>query len=142
MFVNSSSDDEEVMIVAAILTEDESKKKRKRSTWIHPINRKRLNLGEFHHLFNDLKEDENKFFQYFRMSPTKFSELGDILEHELTFQNTSFRRAVSKEERLAVALRLVINNYFKSSLLKKISSSKKLKIIVIPRKKKFFLDNI
>ncbi|XP_030749371.1 protein ALP1-like [Sitophilus oryzae] len=73
--------------------------------WVHPINQKRAELGEFHHLFNDLKEDEKKFFQYFRMSHNKFLELLDILEPDLSFQNSSFRRAISKEERLAVALR-------------------------------------
>lgn len=101
----NSSSDEEIIVVAALLAEEETKKKRKRSMWIHPINQKRAKLGEFQHLFEDLKEDEKKFFQYFRMSPNKFSELLDILEPELTFQNSSFRRAISKEERLAVALR-------------------------------------
>lgn len=106
MYVCSSSDDEEVIVVAAFLAEEEKQHiKKKRSMWVHPINQKRANFGEFHHLFNDLKEDETKFFQYFRMSPTKFSELLDTIGSELTLQNTSFRRAISKEERLAVALR-------------------------------------
>ncbi|CAG9823797.1 unnamed protein product [Phaedon cochleariae] len=101
MYVSSSSDDEDI-VVAALLAEGE----KKRRMWVHPINQKRANLGEFHHLFSDLREDEHKFFQYFRMSPSKFSELLNILEPALTFQNTPFRRAISKEERLAVALKV------------------------------------
>lgn len=101
----SSSSDEEVIVAAFLAEEEEKKTKRKRSMWVHPINQKRAQLGEFHHLFKDLKEDEKKFFQYFRMSTKKFFDLLDILEPDLTFQNSSFRRAISKEERLAVALR-------------------------------------
>ena len=35
--------------------------------WVHPINAKRDACGEFHHLFVDLKSDEERFKSYFRM---------------------------------------------------------------------------
>lgn len=104
-----SSEDEEVFVVAALLCEEDDDKnaESKRKFWVHPINKKRRLLGEFHHLFPDLERDHCKFFQYFRMSRMKFQELLDIICPALTFQNTTFRRAVSPEERLAVCLRYV-----------------------------------
>lgn len=63
--VTEVTDGEEEIVVVALLTEEkEENKKKKRSMCVHPINERRANLGQFHHLLNDLKEDEKKFFQY------------------------------------------------------------------------------
>ena len=48
------------------------KEKRKRKWWTHPINSSRLLQGAFYTLYSNLKADEEKFFIYFRMSPTIF----------------------------------------------------------------------
>ncbi|KAB0803165.1 hypothetical protein PPYR_00135 [Photinus pyralis] len=104
---SSDSSDEELMVVVSALEAEENEKKRKRKMWVHPINMKRSTLGEFHHLFQDLQRDEIKFFQYFRMSAPKFAECVNLLESQLTLENTTFRKAISKEERLAVTLRFL-----------------------------------
>ena len=52
------------------------RKKRKarliRRHWVHPINLNRPVFGEFHHLFNELKDDQERFTQYTRMSTDSF----------------------------------------------------------------------
>lgn len=104
-----SSCEEDVLSVGLLLCDEEEEEEeimqRKRSFWVHPINQKRRRLGEFYHLYPDLEKDPKKYFQYFRMTQCKFSELLDIIRPHLEYQNTKFRRAVSPEERLAVCLR-------------------------------------
>ncbi|XP_046388828.1 uncharacterized protein LOC124157837 [Ischnura elegans] len=39
----------------------------------HPINQVRQDLGEYHHLFSQIKEYPDKFQEYMRMSPETFS---------------------------------------------------------------------
>jgi hypothetical protein len=43
--------------------------------WVHPINARREEVGLFYNLFNDLRNDKNKFFSYFRMSSASFDVL-------------------------------------------------------------------
>jgi len=38
----------------------------------HDIFQSRYQLGEFHYLYNELRRDSTKFFQYCRMSPSPF----------------------------------------------------------------------
>jgi len=40
--------------------------------WVHPINARREEVGLFNTLFNDLRNYENNFFNYFRMSKDSF----------------------------------------------------------------------
>ena len=73
-----SSSEEDILFVGSLLCdveEEEEITKRKRSFWVHPINQKRCHLGEFYHLYPDLEKKQKKYFQYFRMSQRKFSEL-------------------------------------------------------------------
>lgn len=102
--------DEDVVVVGLILGEEEEERKRKRKArfWIHNINRKRLGFGEFHTLFPDLVEDDDKFFQYFRMTHEKFECLLRYLEESLFRHDTNFRCPVKPKERLAVCLRQVL----------------------------------
>ena len=54
---NSSSDDE------LIALENTHARLNFRKEGVHPINRKRREYGEYHHLFIELKKDNQKFFE-------------------------------------------------------------------------------
>ena len=43
--------------------------KRKHRFWIHPILNERKEYGAFYHLVRELELDEEKYIEYFRMSP-------------------------------------------------------------------------
>ena len=73
--------------------------------WVHNICLSREEEGEYQTLFKHLKMDDTKFFQYFRMSYGKFSELLTLIEGDMLKQDTTFRRAISPEERQAATLR-------------------------------------
>lgn len=72
---------------------------------MHPINLKRKELGAFYSLFGQLREDEKKFFNYFRMSISSFDELHHKLERFLQHKDTFMRECIHPKEMLAVTIR-------------------------------------
>ncbi|KAG8295122.1 hypothetical protein J6590_087519 [Homalodisca vitripennis] len=105
----SSSSDEETAVVALTLAAEEDDlpqvSRKKRRFLVHSIIAARNSEGQYHTLFPRLKNDNVRFFRYFRMSYEKFMELLHIIEPELKRCDTTFRRSISPEERLAVTLR-------------------------------------
>lgn len=83
---------------------EERKREKKRKYWVHPILQERTHLGEFHHLHNKLREDSDKFFEYYRMSAETFHYILDGICPSIS-KWSNFREVVSPEERLAVTLR-------------------------------------
>ena len=82
--------------------------KRKRKTgliWVHSINQRREEVGDFYTLFPELRNDEEKFFNYFRMSISSFDELHNLLENHTQRKNTRLRNCIQPVEMLAITLR-------------------------------------
>ncbi|XP_045482780.1 putative nuclease HARBI1 [Harmonia axyridis] len=72
----------------------------------NPLISQRLLVGAFVTLFNQLRDDETKFFNYFRMSSRTFDELLAKLHDKLL--RCSYRRLpISPAERLMVTLRFL-----------------------------------
>ena len=76
-----------------------------RRWWVHPLNQKRSNLGEYHHMMPDMRDDEEKFFRYLRMEFKPFDELLQKVAARIQRENTNFRSCIEPEERLVVTLR-------------------------------------
>lgn len=95
----------EQIIAALIFHRRRKRKRRDRVHWVHPINQRREEVGLFCTLFQDLRNDELKFFNYFRMSMGSFDELHDKLKNVLQRQNTQFRNCIQPIEMLAMTLR-------------------------------------
>lgn len=81
------------------------KKKKERRYWVHPMVSARLMKGAFSTLFIDLRDDEVKFFNYFRMSHKSFDELAARIGDVIRGQDTNMRTAIGVVEMLAVTLR-------------------------------------
>lgn len=75
-----------------------------REYWVHPINMKRLNQGDFHNLLQEMKQDPCVFFRYTRMSECVFYQLLEMLKPLLIKKS---HRALVPEQRLALTLRFV-----------------------------------
>lgn len=101
---SSSEWEEELETVALFVALNEESKKSYR-VWIHDINTKREQLGEFHRLVPQLRKDSRRFHMYFRMSKEEFDFLHVLIRNDIKKQHTQLRRAVTTEERLAVCLR-------------------------------------
>ena len=102
-----SEDEEEAIIIALfILGRRRRRDFRDRKNWMHPLNAERLSVGQYHTIMTGLRNDDGtKFFDYFRMSQKTFDELLGILRPHIEKKDTTFRRSISAEERLAITLK-------------------------------------
>ena len=73
--------------------------------WVHDIIRKRRHYGEFHRLVPELRLDEQRFVQYFRMTPGMFDYLLQVVGPIIRKMTTNYRKAISPQQRLAICLR-------------------------------------
>lgn len=81
------------------------RRRREVEFWIHPILKVRYVEGTYYTLFEKLKKDPIKFFNYFRMSEETFNYLLENLYLKIRKKDTWFRMAIPPEEMLAVTLR-------------------------------------
>lgn len=73
------NDIEAACVIFALYEEHENQKKKqnkiKRRHWVHPLNLKRPENGQFQVTFMTLRRYPEEFFKYYRMSITSFDEL-------------------------------------------------------------------
>jgi hypothetical protein len=72
---------------------------------VHEINMVRRKEGEFHTLYPLLRNDEERFFLYFRMNFECFDELLNLIKDDIQKQCTNYRESIEPVERLTVTLR-------------------------------------
>jgi len=92
-----------------LLTENNRKnrkiKKVKRKVWVHAIYKDREVLGEFHHLYFQLREFPIKFYEYSRMQIETFDYILSGVQEKIQKLDTNFRKPISPTERLFVTIR-------------------------------------
>lgn len=73
----------------------------------HPINQKRQYLGEYHHLFQELKNHPERFHNYMRMSLDTFKYIYENIKTEIEHcsYNNYHTNPILAEEKLVVTLR-------------------------------------
>lgn len=72
----------------------------------HSLNSTHLSEGSFNLIFESLRRNPVKFFNYFRMSALSFDELLTVhLLTRLTETDTNFRKCINLAEKLTVTLR-------------------------------------
>lgn len=82
-----------------------NRRRKNRLIWVHPINEMRKAVGTFYTLFKQLRQDDTKFFNYFRMSITSFDELHGRIKDSIQRKNTKMRNCIQPVEILAITLR-------------------------------------
>ena len=80
-------------------------KRREKEFWEHPIVAAMTLEGAYYTLYGWLREDERKFFNYFRMSTSTFDYIVDRLTPHLERQNTMMQESIRQRQMLAVTLR-------------------------------------
>ncbi|KAL0124146.1 hypothetical protein PUN28_006162 [Cardiocondyla obscurior] len=94
---SSSKFNFEIETTCAVMQNIVSFKKR---VWVHNINLRRKEKGEYHHLINNLKEDRSRYENYFRMTKEEFEVLHDLIKEDIKTENTQMREAISTREKL------------------------------------------
>ncbi|XP_054589902.2 uncharacterized protein [Nothobranchius furzeri] len=84
--------------------------------WVHPLNQRRRQQGDFHHLVEELRLDSQRHHQYFRMSAAQLDNILSIIGPELTRQSTNYRAPIEPKQRLAVAVRYLASGVSMTSL--------------------------
>ena len=79
------------------------KRRRNRLIWVHPIIKKGEEFGAFYILVGELRNEANKFLNYFRMLVSFFNELHRRLEDSLQRRNTKMNY-IQPVEMFAVAV--------------------------------------
>ena len=65
----------------------------------------RLTKGLYHTLFEDLRADDRKFFNFLRMSKSSFYELLGYIKDDITGKDTELNKCFPAEEKLVLTLR-------------------------------------
>ena len=82
-------------VVIAYLLRKKKEEKMKKKHWVHPLFQNKKRQGAFHNLIQELKDDDEKYFNYFRMSKASYYELLHRLGPALQRQDTTFRNALT-----------------------------------------------
>ncbi|XP_025192609.1 uncharacterized protein LOC112592671 [Melanaphis sacchari] len=108
--INTLDDVEAACLVYELYKRMQQCKERKkivtnRRWWVHPLNLKRPQEGQFKVTFSVLRQYPEEFFKDFRMSVSSFDNLLTLIGEHVRKQNTVFRLTIPPEERLAAKLR-------------------------------------
>ena len=71
---------------------------------VQPL-QKHIQLGEFHHLLQELRLDDSRFQRYFGLTGDQFEDLLARAGTKISRQDTSYRRYISAAECLSICLR-------------------------------------
>jgi len=93
------------LIIALFLLYRRRKRRRDSLHLVHPIIQKREEFDALYTLFDKLRDDENKFFNYFRMSVSSLDELHRRLKENFERRNVKMRNFIHPVEMVAVAIR-------------------------------------
>lgn len=77
--------------------------KKRRQIWVNEIFENH-HLSEYFQLFEELKDQPRKFFEYYRMTHETYCYILKAIEEEITKQ-CNFRECISPSEKLTVTLR-------------------------------------
>lgn len=84
------------------------RRRRCKEFWVHPLIRERYITGAFYVHHAKLRQHDEKFFNYYRMSTTTFDYILYHIKDSITLQNTNYRTCIPPTEMLAVTLRYVV----------------------------------
>lgn len=100
--------DWDLVLIVHLAEEEEEEKlgalRQRRRFWVNKLWKQRCTFGEFL-LFNDLRYDVRKFYDYYRMDYENFEALVALLRPYIMKKPSTFRSCISVEERLSVCLR-------------------------------------
>ena len=131
MYVSISSTDDKNRIVLSVFTKTTErlqlvlllwlKRRRKRRYWVHPIFQQRETFGEYHHLMQQVLNDEEKCLAYIRMRPDTLKTLLEIIGPHIEKRTTAAIKSSLQLSILKVKTeKLVVNLmrfYFRSKKL-------------------------
>ena len=94
-----------------------ARKHKRRSIWVRKLWKERERQGHHANLIQEMKlQDHTMYFNYMRMLPSTLNDLLRLVGPSLTKRTTNFRKPLSPELRIAVALRYLATGESQASL--------------------------
>ena len=109
------NDSDDVILALAVYKRRKQRRRAKRM-WVHPLFQAPRGLDYYRKLIMDLRNDENIFFEYFRMTTDIFDALVMAMQPLLQKNDTYMRDAITPEGQVAMALRFLASGDSFSSL--------------------------
>ena len=96
-------------VLALLLLEDEESENEEleRKHWVQPCLAKREQLGAFHTIFQEIRNDPKRCRDYIRMQNEQFMYLVNLMKEGLQKQDTLLRDCIPPDELTCVALRFL-----------------------------------
>ena len=114
------SDEETALAVVSLVLAPKiknKKKRKKRIVWVKPWLQRRSYLGCFDTLLKELRsKDEAEYKRFLRMTPQIFDELLELVEEDITKENTRFRDAIPTSIKLAITIKFLATGMSYSEL--------------------------
>ena len=89
------SDEETTAAIVNLLFVKKNKKKRKRFVWVKPWLGRRINLGLYETLVQELRfEDKSEYKKHPRMKPQDFDEILEPIQDDITKTNKYIRDSI------------------------------------------------
>ena len=109
VFIYKMSSDKGAAALVVLLHIIKYQKKRKsRSHWVKPWLSKRSSFGVYDTLLQELRsEDEGEYKKFLHMSPDVFDELLNLIEEDITRQNTHLRESIPARVKPAATIRFL-----------------------------------
>ena len=99
------------LLLLLLLIRRRRRRRERKRIWVRDIFKKRLQLGEYHSLINEMQlTDHQSIYIFFHMSPERFAHLLSLVGPAITRQTTSFRQPIQSDERLAITLRYLVTS--------------------------------
>ena len=93
------------MLLFLALAGDGDGPPKKKKLWVRESLKHRDTMGEYATLLRESRNHPEEFYSSYRMMPSRFDELLDVVEPRLKKQDTNFRAAIPAAERLAMTLK-------------------------------------
>ena len=90
----------QLIALALAFEEEEGEEQPRRRLWVHDILRNRESQGAFGHLIQELRLDDARFKNFFRLDKSQFEDLLRRIGPEISKKQTHLRETISPDERL------------------------------------------
>ena len=96
----------------------QKKRRRRRSVWVRPWIERRVQLGQYTRLMEELRlEDVKAFKNFLRVEPELYEELVERVSHRIWKQDTAYRQSLRPGLKIAITMRYLASGDSYHSLM-------------------------
>ena len=99
------------------MVEQERRRRRPRTCWVRPKSDRRIAVGHYHQVMEELcLDDKESFYNFLRITPPMFDDLLERITPFIEKEDTNYRKALEPGMKLAITLRHLAKGYSYATL--------------------------